>query len=608
MSKVFLKISLYLTALFLPVFFLWAWKQHNHVYPANDNAFYMEISQEIYLNYKSYGLWPATQFAFTHKHWKPIFHPVIGAMFLNFTDGDTRQAIKLYNLVFFATLITIVFLYLNRYLKASGAFVGTVLIAFTPWIFGLATNFNSEIAFITVSIALFYYSITHRSINSLGSAIIYSLLVTLICTFRPVEAALMFFVPSIYFLFLQKRKQLLSLNDIKLLLAWLILFITMLLIPYFLIKDNWTPQQSLIIAISAWVVFVLTLGLVKVIKTNFYFTLFSGLTFSLLISWYVTGSYHLLQWVFATNFQELAIETGNRAGRPFYEFIVFYLIQLGVLPFVYLVLGFSGFKNLKTLVRKEDAVFILGSLLLPFLCGLLSYNGEVRYYYVSWLIVLMVAIKRALSASENKFYLPKIIITALLCTSLIQNLAHNNTPEVPTPLPQELEKYMGRSIFNMYSFAPEIQLQFASEVYRSIQDAKLQNTFLLIDKREAFSYIDPWAQTIIARENGYMWTIDNMHLYKSHSYSVLIHEFIREYHYFIIGPIESLWDKNSKPIEKLGAEIIEDCKKKSATLNLDGITFAYIKRFEIELRPNTKSTYCIYKNVPLNPQPFKSFD
>ena len=80
MSKVFLKISLYLTALFLPVFFLWAWKQHNHVYPANDNAFYMEISQEIYLNYKSYGLWPATQFAFTHKHWKPIFHPVIGAM------------------------------------------------------------------------------------------------------------------------------------------------------------------------------------------------------------------------------------------------------------------------------------------------------------------------------------------------------------------------------------------------------------------------------------------------------------------------------------------------------------------------------------------------
>lgn len=608
MSKIFLKISLYLIAMFLPLFFLGAWKQHNQVYPANDNAFYMEISQEIYLSYTAHGLWSATKFAFTHKHWKPIFHPVIGAVFLSFTNGDTRQAIKLYNLVFYAALITIVFLYLSRYLKPSGVLTGTILIAFTPWVFGIATNFNSEIAFITVSMALFYYALFARSINSLSTAITFSLLITLICTFRPVEAALMFFAPSIYFLFLQKRKKLIQLNDIKLLLAWFVAFITMLAVPFFFIKENWTPQQSLTIAITAWILFFASLKFFKLIKTNFYFTLFCGLTFSLLISWYVTGSYHLLKWVLTTNFQEIAIETGNRAGRPIYEFVSFYLVQLGILPFVYLIFSFSGFKNLKALVRKEDAVFILGSLLVPFLCGLISYNGDVRYYYVSWLILLMVAIKRGLNASENKFYATKIFITALLCTSLIQNLAHNNTPEVPTPLPVALEKYLGRSTFNLYSFAPEIQLQFASEVYRSIKDPTLQNNFLLIDKREEFSYIDPWAQTIIAREHGYMWTVDNMHLYKSHSYSILIHEFIREYHYIIIGPLESQWSKDNKPIEKLGSEIIEECKKQSVALNLDGIAFNYLKQFQIELRPSVKSTYCIYKNVLLNPRPFEHFD
>ncbi len=594
--------------LLLPLLFLWVWKQHNQVYPANDNAFYMEISQEIYLNYTSYGLWSATKFAFTHKHWKPIFHPVIGAVFLSFTNGDTRQAIKLYNLAFYAALITLVYLYLSRYLKPAAVLTGTILVAFTPWVFGITTNFNSEIAFITASLALFYYAICHRSINNFITAIAFSLLVTLICIFRPVEAVLMFFVPSIYFLFLQKRKQLISINDIVLLLAWLVAFISMFSIPYFFIKANWTPQQSLIITIAAWVLFFASLSFFKVIKTNFYFTLFLGLTFSLLISWYVTGSYQLLYWVLMTNFQELAIDIGNRAGRPFYEFVRLYLVHLGILPFIFIIFSFSGFKNLKTLFRKEDAIFILGSVLLPFVCGLFSYNGEIRYYYVSWLILLIVAIKRGLIATENKYYKTKILITAFLCTSLIQNLAYNNNSEVPTLLPKNLKNYLGQSIFNTYSFVPEVQLQFASEVYRSIKDPTLQNTFMLIEKQEDPSYVDPWAQTIIARENGFMWTIDNMHLYKSHKYIALIHEFIRNYHYLVIGPIESQWSKENKPIEKLGAEIIEECKKKSANLNLDGVAFTYLNRFEIELRPSVKSSYCIYKNVQLHPQPFKYFD
>jgi hypothetical protein len=445
-------------------------------------------------------------------------------------------------------------------------------------------------------------------VNNLKNAIIFSLLVVLICILRPVEAALMFFFPSLYFLFLQKRKNLIGANDILLLIAWTIAFILMLIVPYFILKTNWTPKACVIIACSAWVVFFTSLLFFKKIKSNFFFTLFSGLTFSLLISWYVTGSYHLLQWVLMTNFQEIAIETGNRSGRPLFDFISFYLIQLGALPFIYLIFNFTEIKKFKLSVRKEDAVFLLGCLLFPFLCGLLSYNGDVRYYYVSWIILLMVLIKRGLSASESKFYTAKVIVTALLCTSLIQNISKNNSYQVFSLLPQELEKYLGRSIFNLYSFAPEIQLQFTSEVYKSIKDPKLQNTFMLIDKREDFSYIDPWAQTIIARENGYMWTYDNLLLYKSHKYTDLIHKFIRNYHYVILGPLERNWSKDKKPIEKLGSDIIEECKKTTPRLNLDGIEFSFVNNFEIQLTEGLVSTYCIYKNVLLNPRNFTEFD
>ena len=71
------------------------------------------------------------------------------------SNGDVRDAVKLYNVFVLILFLSIVYLYLSRYLKKEAVILGTVSISFVPWIFGLFTTFNSEVSFVTTALALF---------------------------------------------------------------------------------------------------------------------------------------------------------------------------------------------------------------------------------------------------------------------------------------------------------------------------------------------------------------------------------------------------------------------------------------------------------------------
>ena len=137
----------------------------------------------------------------------------------------------------------------------------------------------------------------------------------------------------------------------------------------------------------ALVVLVISLLSVFFGKANKGFQIFISSFFFLSIIWYIPGSYQLFDWIYITNFDYLAKATGNRLGRPAYEFALFYVKKWGWFPIV--LFAFYLIENrLQIFTKRAKAIWFLfvAIVLFPSLGGILSYNGDVRYYYAGWLV------------------------------------------------------------------------------------------------------------------------------------------------------------------------------------------------------------------------------
>lgn len=376
-----------LLILIIPISVFVIWKSHDLNYPSNDEAAYFDLTQKLYLNFQNGSTLEAVKNLYTERYWKPILHPALGVGFLAITGGDTRLAISFYGGTMYLVLLLGVFFYIKRHSGSFSAAVAASTFVLIPWVFGMSTTFNSEIGFSAASIWLYYLAEDFRDFSNLKKSFGLACLLFLLFILRPVEAGLLSCVWLLYLIGRNLKNKQLRFIDLLVILLWVSLFAVITIFPFFILKKHWSSLQMW--AHAGLAVVVLAISALSVVfgKANKGFQIFVSSFFFLSVLWYIPGSYQLFDWIYITNFDYLAKATGNRLGRPVYEFVFFYLKKWGWLPVLLLVAYLIENKSQIFAKKAKELWFLLAAIVLfPSLGGVLSYNGDVRYYYAGWLV------------------------------------------------------------------------------------------------------------------------------------------------------------------------------------------------------------------------------
>jgi 4-amino-4-deoxy-L-arabinose transferase-like glycosyltransferase len=212
------KLLLLFFTLIIPLSFLYCWKLKNNQYPKNDESFYFGLTQKLYVEFNHKSTAEAIQNVYYFKNFKPILHPILAIPVLALTDGDARLTIAIYTSIIYTILLLICYLFLSRHLKQTAAAIGTIFIAFIPWIFGLQASFNSEITFVTATLGLFYSVYDQTNFKNLKNSLLAGASLSLMICLRPVETAMIGGLPVIIFIIYNYIKKEVSFNDLILLL------------------------------------------------------------------------------------------------------------------------------------------------------------------------------------------------------------------------------------------------------------------------------------------------------------------------------------------------------------------------------------------------------
>jgi hypothetical protein len=587
------KIGLLLFTLILPLSFLYSWKSIDNLYPKHDEGFYFSLTQELYLNFKNKPLSEAVGQLYFHKNLKPILHPVLAVPILHITNGDSRSAIALYTGLVYAALLAISFLFLNRHLKAEAATLGTLNIAFMPWVFGLSSTFNSELTFVTAAAGFFYTVYDQFDFQNVKKCLAAAICLSLMACLRPVETALIGGAPMLIFVIYNFIKKEISKLDLISLLIWILIFISTIIPPYFLKNRNWTKAELLFIfAVCVFFIFLL-LVFSRKLKLNKNFQRFFGIFFFISTMWYAPAAINLFHWIFATNFGPLAIDTGNRYGKPLYDFIYFYLQKLGLMPWILVGLSLVSLKvALSNFFSSRMMVFIFGCLILPMLGAAITYNGDVRYYYSAWVILYLILISQALKAS-NKFYWSRFALITLLTIFLFYNLLSEHSPR-RFPKYHGQSSLIGQSFFNL---KPE-SLDLIIEPYKLISN-KLdvnKSSQILIPFYSNYNYLDSQALTIIAREQNKPWMFDMTDFYLQGSVEEILSSLNKNFNYLIMGPLEYDWKKVDANMSIVMQKFVSRCLDEfSQETNPLVSSFKFMYKIPVPTFSDTK-TYCMFFN------------
>jgi hypothetical protein len=219
------KLLLFIIILALPAFFYAHWVLNHSLYPKNDEAAYFTVTQETYLTFKYDGFLEGFEAAYTHRHWKPIFHQIAAVPILALTNGDTRNAVFIYSGLCYFLLIAGIFSFLYNKLNEAFLIPATLIIALMPWVYGMSTTFNSEIGFATATIWFFYCWHDYGIFSSKRNASISASLLFLMFILRPVEAALVAVLLVASSLYDGHKKKTIFVGDLINLLIWVVLFL-----------------------------------------------------------------------------------------------------------------------------------------------------------------------------------------------------------------------------------------------------------------------------------------------------------------------------------------------------------------------------------------------
>ena len=579
-----------LAALTLPVLYFFCWKSGDKVYPKNDEGFYIVITQELYNNFDIMSAPQALAQIYLHRHWKPILHPIMALPALILTGGDIRTAVFIYNGLMFSLLLAIVFLFLSRYLRRESAVLGTLTMGFVPWVFGMSTTFNSELTFVTAVLGFFFYTSENFDFSNTRRCIIASLWLALMVCLRPVETALLFAFPVVAFVIFSFLKKLISGRDILSMLVWLLFLCFTIIPPYFVFERKWSDLEVVIIDLVALAYLLIMTLFSSRFSLQKNFQIFFGLFFFVMIFWFAPGAKNLFEWIVIANFKYMAIHTGNRAGKPLADFLWFYLSRLGIVPLLLMILSLAVCTIPARSALIRTTVYIIGILIIPLLAGMASYNGDVRYYYGAWAIILLMLLKIALN-HRLAFYRTRWLFIFVLTIGLFGNLVDRQKNSY-----SEFRRYsdlLGLSFFPSIPRPAEPSIGAYEKLAQFISPAKqtVQTYFLT---RNLYPYvIDHWTLRLIAGEHGQFWEFYNPHLNRGVEVDFLLQE-AKTYDYILVGPTEDDWSETKNGVVELTRRFMAKCESPDSA---DLKTYQYLGKFTAETDSGKVGTFCIFLNT-----------
>lgn len=589
------KKALITLVLLIPILVFVNWKSQDFNYPSNDEAAYFDLTQKLYLNFQNGNTLEAVKSLYTEKYWKPILHPTLGVGFLALSGGDTRLAISFYGGTMYLVLLLGVFFYLKRHTSSASAAVAASTLVLLPWVYGMSTTFNSEIGFSAIAIWFYYYAEDYRDFSDLKKSVGLAFLLFLLFILRPVEAALLSCVWLIYLIGRHLKNKQIGFVDLLVVLLWVSLFLVITVFPFFILKKHWSSLQMWAFVGLAFGVLAISALSVIFGKANKAFQVFVSSFFFLSVIWYIPGSYQLFDWIYITNFDYLAKATGNRLGRPAYEFALFYLKKWGWLP-VLLVLVFLIENRSQLLAKRVKAIwFLLAAIvIIPSLGGVLSYNGDVRYYYAGWLVFTAVLLAEFL---KNEGFIRKLKTTFLIFIlgSFSYSILKYESIE-KTWLHKYFHTLGGESFFlmipNKEDLPSVLEEKIATALEEKKEDGKLKNIHYF--QTSANPFFDSNSANIIARDRNHklFFTARSIHepLKKEDITNTFVYsDFILVGSIFVTQEINS----NSEPRNKLA----ELCVKQQDQDNIFSQQLKFYKEVRHDSTYWPAARFCLFEVV-----------
>lgn len=385
--------------LFVALTPLFIWDISHQGYPTSDAGFYMSQSQNIYQAFQRTPKLQAIKFTILENRYKPILHQHLGALFLWMSGGDSRLAIKIYNLVFLSILAFASLQLAELFLPFQAAAFCMLLLTWSKWVFNSAQVFNAELPFIAISFCSLYFYYAHRKTKELKNVCGFYLFLSLALMIRPIEAGLSLFpfaIFLIYKLFINKK-----INRIELieLIGYSLFCLSILIIPFFYYKD---PSSYLAIKTQASIILMLMVIFLFSSKHNPTFSIIA-LSISLTTLFYIPSAFQLFNWIFDTSFGG-AVQRVSGTEWSFFNFISRFISAMGFSGILFVIIGmiFTGFNKLPIKFNPELLIIFCSIIALPAI-AIFSSSEDTRYFYFNFLLTLFFCLFFFLRSIPVKF-------------------------------------------------------------------------------------------------------------------------------------------------------------------------------------------------------------
>jgi hypothetical protein len=434
-------------------------------------------------------------------------------------------------------------------------------------------------------------------------SIITGILLGLAFCLRPVETVLLSVVCLVYSIATRFFRSQISRWDLAGLLVFSVYLAVSLILPFFFIKRSWNLVEIASIILVGWtLLLVWILGGSSSRNQNRNFRVFYGIFFAISLFWFIPGAKQLMDWIVVANFDYLAKETGQRLNTTLGSFLFFYIQKLGLLiPFLAALHIFENRRNRKHLFSENSMLLVGGLILFPLLAGMISYNGDVRYYYGGWLILVIVLLSQLLQQNRSWYWARFLAVLLVAMVALFNLYAHLAWGPLTYPI-SKVQMLVGESFFLLVPRSEEPILPVAEAVNTEVLDFGKPKSTVLTLKTVSQPFIDTSTINLLNRE-----TTQNLHYAETSVFAPTpiehVLRMVNSYNFILVGPIDLETGKAKAPAGLLAQDLAAFCRGEKNVIS-DGLeNFKLVKIFYFK----SYGGHCLFVNsreVPPRASPF----
>jgi hypothetical protein len=290
--------------LFIAIF---PWHAVNQRLPIWDGANFVLTSQKIADAFND-GVLAGIRALYLERWWRPIIFPTVAAPFFVLSGGQIRLGVGLAQFTFALILALYIYFFLREAYSGQRSLIGALLILGAPWLVNFSHLFYSELFWLAATAGMTYHVSVALRQSSRRHYVMAGVWLGLMGAVRPVETAVLAFVPVVVLLAYAVRRGSVRATDV-------VAFSVQLLVAAVAVGLLVTPEQHLSVVVPLLLASLATVGL----RTRRFLVdspLLASLVCAQLIAlaWHLPTIRMLYLWAETTSFGALAQTPGQFSG------------------------------------------------------------------------------------------------------------------------------------------------------------------------------------------------------------------------------------------------------------------------------------------------------